>query len=125
MLKRMVEKKEQDMRSTQRRENISTDWNHQEYGFATSHSQTTFNKFHVTSMFYYCSRDSNHATSTSVQLTSKNASSGNRTRVTPMATVYSTTRPTMLMLRWRLDCISRETDMWTVICKYQCHDIYD
>ena len=34
----MVEKKEQDMRSTQRRENISTDWNHQEYGFATSHS---------------------------------------------------------------------------------------
>ena len=25
----------------------------------------------------------------------KNASSGNRTRVTPMATVYSTTRPTM------------------------------
>ena len=27
----------------------------------------------------------------------KNASSGNRTRVTPMATVYSTTRPTMLM----------------------------
>ena len=51
----------------------------------------------------------------------QNASAGNRTRVTSMATMYSTTRPLMLLIarqplasmlapKGHADCISRESN---------------